>query len=161
MLKNVIKAKYGIDDLGWWSKMSSFPHGVGFWKSILAGLERFKSLVHFEVKDGLRVLFWHDVWCGDRSLKTQFPSLFRLARHKNATVHDVFSFNGNIYHWNLNFVRSLNDWEEDSICSLLALLQVLPQGNDDIAVKSFCPHWWNRWIVGMLMPSPLGSLKIL
>ena len=68
MWKNVIKAKYGIDDLGWWSKMSSFSHGVGFWKSISASLERFKSLVHFEVKDGSRVLFWHDVWCGDRSL---------------------------------------------------------------------------------------------
>jgi len=39
--------------------------GVGFWKSILAGLEHFKSLAHFEVKDGSRLLFWHDVWCGD------------------------------------------------------------------------------------------------
>ena len=69
---------------------------IWFWKSILAGLERFKSLVHFEVKDGSRVLFWHDVWCGDRSLKTQFTSLFRMARHKNATVHDVISWNGDV-----------------------------------------------------------------
>ena len=61
MWKNVIKEKYGIDDLGWWSKMSSFSHGVGFWKSISASLERFKSLVHFEVKDGSRNLFCHDV----------------------------------------------------------------------------------------------------
>ena len=151
MWKNVIKAKYGIDDLGWWSKMSFFSRGVGFWKSISAGLERFKSLVHFEVKDGSRVLFWHDVWCGDRSLKTQFPSLFRMARHKNATVLDVVFWNGDVYHWDLSFVRSLNDWEEDSICSLLALLagkEVLPQGNDVIvwplnskgsfSIKSFC-----------------------
>uniref|UniRef100_A0A7C9AA13 Reverse transcriptase domain-containing protein n=1 Tax=Opuntia streptacantha TaxID=393608 RepID=A0A7C9AA13_OPUST len=92
MWKNVIKAKYGTDDLGWWSKMSSFSHGVGFWKSISACLERFKSLVHFEVKDGSRVLFWHDIWCGDHSLKTLFPSLFRMARHKNATVLDVVSW---------------------------------------------------------------------
>ena len=122
MWRNVIKAKYGSDELGWWSKMSSSSHGVGFWKSILGGLERFKSLVHFEVKDGSRVLFWHDVWCGDRSLKTQFPGLFRLARHKNATVHDVISWNGDVHHWNLTFVRSLNDWEEGSIYSLLTLL---------------------------------------
>jgi len=70
------------------------------------------------------------VWgTGDRSLKTQFPNLVRMARHKNATVHDVIFSNGNVYHWNLTFVRSLNDWEEDSICSLLALLaskEVLP-----------------------------------
>jgi len=61
----VIKAIYGIDELGWWSKKSSYPHGVGCRKSIFAGLERFKSLVHFEVKDDSRVLFWHDVWFGD------------------------------------------------------------------------------------------------
>ena len=42
----MIKAKYGIDELGWWSKKSSYSHGIGCWKSILAGLEHFKSLVH-------------------------------------------------------------------------------------------------------------------
>ena len=44
MWKNAIKAKYGIDELGWWSKKSPYPHGVGCWKSVLAGFERFKSL---------------------------------------------------------------------------------------------------------------------
>ena len=74
-----------------------------------------------------------------------------MARHKNATVHDVIFWNGDVYHWNLTFVRSLNDWEEGSICSLLALLaskEFLPQGNNVIewpldhkgsfSVKSFC-----------------------
>jgi len=74
-----------------------------------------------------------------------------LACHKNATVHDVISWNGDVHHWNLTFVRSLNDWEEGSICRLLTLLaskEVLPQGNDVIVwpldpkgsffVKSFC-----------------------
>ena len=45
------QGKIGIDELGWWRKKSSYSHGVGCWKSILAGLERFKSLVHFEVRD--------------------------------------------------------------------------------------------------------------
>jgi len=54
--------------------------------------------VHFEVKDDSRVLFWYDVWCGDRSLKTQVPSLFRMARLKNATVHDAISWNGDVCH---------------------------------------------------------------
>jgi len=61
MWKNVIKAKYGINELGWWSKKSSYSHGVCCRKSILACLKRFRSLVHFEVKDGSRVLFWHGV----------------------------------------------------------------------------------------------------
>ena len=59
----MIVAKYGVDILGWWTKKSSFAHGLGCWKSILVGLERFKSLVRFEVNNGSRVRFWHDVWC--------------------------------------------------------------------------------------------------
>jgi len=108
MWKNVIKAKYGIDEFGW-SKKSSCSHGVGCWKPILTGLECFKSLVHFEVKDDSTMLFWHDVWCGDRPLKTLFPDLFRMARLKYATVQEVVSWNGDISHWNLAFVRNLND----------------------------------------------------
>jgi len=35
---------------------SKAPMPMGCWKSILAGLERFISLVHFEVKSGSKVL---------------------------------------------------------------------------------------------------------
>jgi len=65
---------------------------------ILAGFERFKSLVHFEVKDGSRMLFWHGFWCGDRPLKTLFPYLFRMACLKYATVKEVVFWNGDISH---------------------------------------------------------------
>jgi len=71
--------------------------------------------VHFEVNDGSRVLFWHDVWCGNRPLKTLFPDLFRMAHLKYTTVQKVISWNSDISHWNLTFVRNLNDWEEDNI----------------------------------------------
>jgi len=97
-----------------------------------------QSVVHFEMKDGTRVLFWHDVWCGYCPLKIQFPGLFRMARFKCATIQEVVSRNGDTCHWNLTFVRSLNDWEEVNICSLLALLvgkEVLPEGKDEIV-------WW-------------------
>ena len=33
--KNMVKIKYGIDKLGWWSKKSPHPHGIGCWKSII------------------------------------------------------------------------------------------------------------------------------
>ena len=104
-------------------------------ESILVGLERLKSLVHFEVDDGSRVLFWNDVWCGDRPLKNLFPDLFRIARLKHATVNEVVSWNGDVSHWDFIFVRGLNDWEEDSVCNLLAVLadkKVMSQGNDEI-----------------------------
>jgi len=122
-------------ELGWWSKKSSYSIGVGCWKSTLKGLEHFKSLVQFEVKDGSRVLFWNDVWCGDRPLRTLFLDLFRITGLKYAAVQEVVSWNGDISHWNLTFVRNLNDWEKDSICNLLGVLvgkKVLSQGKDKI-----------------------------
>ena len=85
--RKVIASKYGVDNSGWWSMKSSNAHGFGCWKSILVRLELFKTLVHFKVKNGSKVLFWEDVWCGDSSLKTQFPDLFRMARFRDATVH--------------------------------------------------------------------------
>jgi len=51
-----------------WSNKSSYAHGVGCWKYILAHLELFKTLVHFKVRNSSRVLLWHDVWCGDHRL---------------------------------------------------------------------------------------------
>ena len=45
-----------------------------------------------------------------------------MARLKNATVKEVLSWNGDVSHWDLNFVRNLNDWEEDSVCNLLDVL---------------------------------------
>jgi len=39
---NVMKVKYGIDDMGWWTKKSSCFRGVSCWKSISVGLEHFK-----------------------------------------------------------------------------------------------------------------------
>ena len=78
--------------------------------------------MQFKVGDGSRVLFWHDVWCGEQPLKDHFPDLFRMARFKDATVNHVVSWNGDQCHWNITFSRSPNDWEEESVLSLLALL---------------------------------------
>ena len=139
------------DQIGWWSKKSRYAHGVGCWKFILAGLEFFKTLVRFPVGNGSRVLFWQNVWCGDSSLKSQFPNLFRIAHFKEATMDRMFSRNGEHIQWDLSFVRRPNDWEEESACNLLAKLDVMevkPQGNDELVwphdskgafnIKSFC-----------------------
>jgi len=66
-------------------------------------------------------------------------------------IKEVVAWNGDISYWNLTFVRSLNDWEEDNICNSLAALagkEVLSQGKDEMvwplnskrsfSVKSFC-----------------------
>ena len=67
-------------------------------------------------------------------MKTQFFGLLRMARFKSATIQ-VVSQDGDTCHWNLTFVRSRNDWEEDSILSLLALLadsKIVSVGDDMI-----------------------------
>ena len=147
----MIVTKYGAEKLGWWSKKSFYAHRVGCWKSILGGLELFKTIVRFQVGNGSRVLFWQDVWCGERPLKSQFPNLYRIAHLKEATVNQMFSRNGKHIHWDLSFVRRLNDWEEESVCNLLALLaarEVNAQVNDKLVwpldpngsfkIKSYC-----------------------
>ena len=85
--------------------------------------------------------------------QSPIPNLFRLARLKDATVHDVYSWNGTQHYWDITFTRSPNDWEEDSIISLLSFLadwnaDGLPEGDDKIiwsltsngifSVKSLC-----------------------
>jgi len=105
--KNLLKMKYDVARLGWWSKKSPNPHGVGCWKSITSELDQFKSLVLFKVGNGFRVLFWRDVWCGERPLKDHFPDLFRMIHFKDATVNHVMSWNGDQSHWNIAFLRVL------------------------------------------------------
>jgi len=56
-------------------------------------------LVHYRVKNGSKILVWHDVWCGDQLLKFQFLDLFRMVRLKEVTAHEVVS-------WNSNFILS-------------------------------------------------------
>jgi len=73
--RKVIASKYGLDNLGWWSKKSPYAQGVGCWKSILVVLELFKTSVHLKVRNGSMMLLWQDVWCGDCPLKAQFPNL--------------------------------------------------------------------------------------
>ena len=107
--------------------------------------------MRFEVRNGARVLLWHDTWCGDQPLKVQFPNLSRMACLRDAIVHDVSSWSRS--YWDITFTRSPNDWEEESIISLLSLLADLyvdghPEGEDKIiwsrnssgmfSIKSLC-----------------------
>jgi len=51
------------------------------------------------------------------------------------TVQEVIFWNADHNRWNLSLLRSPNVWEEESACNVLALLagmNVVPQGNDEI-----------------------------
>uniref|UniRef100_A0A2N9FMZ6 Uncharacterized protein n=1 Tax=Fagus sylvatica TaxID=28930 RepID=A0A2N9FMZ6_FAGSY len=118
----LICSKYGNSHGGWITREVSGPHGVSLWKTIRKEWGSFVKYVNFEVGDGSKVKFWLDTWCGSSSLKEGYPDLFRIARDKEALVVDHMCFENGVVSWVLNFTRSAQDWELDSIASFLKLL---------------------------------------
>jgi hypothetical protein len=57
-------------------------------KNIRKWWDTFSGFVRFEVGDGLRTKFWHDLWCENTVLKVAFPVLFGIACAKDALVAD-------------------------------------------------------------------------
>jgi hypothetical protein len=53
--------------------------------------EQFLGFGIFKVNNGENTRFWEDVWMGNTPLKHQYPYLYRIAHHKNATIASVFS----------------------------------------------------------------------
>ena len=68
------------------------------------------------------VKFWSDAWCGDSPLKEAFPTLFFIALNKEAAVVEYIQFSHGNLHWEVKFVRNLQDWELDSLVSFLSRL---------------------------------------
>ena len=71
--RRVIAAKYGEGQGGWNTKICRRAHGCGPWCGIHDGWESFSKHVTLMVGDGSRILFWHDKWVGDNSLKKLYP----------------------------------------------------------------------------------------
>jgi hypothetical protein len=84
-----VDSKYGSLRGGWCSREFAGAFGVGLWKYIRKGWETFSRFLRYEVGDGSRTRFWHDLWCGDTVLKEVFPDLFGIARVKDASVADT------------------------------------------------------------------------
>jgi hypothetical protein len=107
---------------GWVSNIPTGSYGVGLWKFIRHGWDKFSGLLKFEVGDGTRIRFWDDVWCMDGTLKVAFPELYRIARAPVAFVGDNFQYQGVSFHWDVTFSRLAQDWELESFASFLELL---------------------------------------
>ena len=84
--------------------------------------------------NGDRVKFWSNVWCGESTLKGDFPDLFSIAANKEADVADYLMIrNGNI-HWEVTFEQNLQDWEMESLTSFLDRIYSASL-NDVLAVR--------------------------
>ena len=62
--RQVVEAKYGSMWGGWCTKANWDAYGLGFWKGIRKGWDRFLTFLTFSVGNGERVMFWNNPWCG-------------------------------------------------------------------------------------------------
>ena len=91
--------------------------------------------MRFEVGDGCRVLFWHDVWCGELPLNILFPALFSIACTKEAWVGEKIDIAHGIIHWNVTLFQLIHDWEMEVVSQFFELpysQQIRQNGLDKI-----------------------------
>jgi hypothetical protein len=119
--------------IGWCSLEPAGPFGVGVWKNIKKGWDSFSSYTRFVVGDGTKISFWHDLWCGDMTLKIAFPALFGIVRVEDASVADNLEVLGGSNQWNMSFTREAHNWEVDVFASFLQALHLVKvrRGSED------------------------------
>jgi hypothetical protein len=86
---------------------------------------KFSKFDRFEVGVELKVSFWHDIWCVDRSLKISYPDLFSIAQRKDPWVADNMQFRDEIIQWDIIFTRQVPDWEVEMVLSFFERLYSL------------------------------------
>ena len=109
--RRVIAMKYREGKGGWSTRVCRRAHGYGLWRSISEGWKSFSRHVSFVVGDGSRILFWHDKWIEDNSLKSLYPQLFVCSANMEACIFEVLSplVGDNDRVWSLRFYREFND----------------------------------------------------
>jgi hypothetical protein len=100
-------------------------YGVCFWKNIGKGWGKFCSHTRFDIGDGSKIRFWHDLWCGDLALKEAFPILFGIACTKDTFVVAHVEFFGGSIQWNMSFARAAHDWEVDAFTSFFRVFYLV------------------------------------
>ena len=87
------------------------------------------------VGDGSHILFWHDRWIGDTSLKMIYLQLYACSNDKEACISDQEG--GNNRFWNLRFYRNFHERELEAAFSFLDFIQSrIPRG-----IGCDSPHW--------------------
>ena len=121
--KQVITAKYRQEGHGWRAKRAYGAFRVGVRKEILKETNWCWDNMVFIAWKGSKISFWTDVWCTGIALSQNFPRLFAMASHRNATVEEMWDQNFGQRGFNLRFLRDFNDWELDMIRNLLNVLR--------------------------------------
>ncbi|KAF5470013.1 hypothetical protein F2P56_010566, partial [Juglans regia] len=72
--------------------------------------------------DSSRIRFWFDIWCGNHCLRDTFPTIFALARAKEASIAFLHSSANGTPQWNIDFIRAAHDWELESFTEFFVAL---------------------------------------
>jgi hypothetical protein len=111
----------------------------------------FQKLLELRWGDVFKVSFWHDLWGENHPLKISCPDLFSIAHCKDVWVADLMQFRNGSIHWNIIFIRPVQDWEVELVFFYFEMLysfRVRQRDLDRICwissqrhtfeVKSFC-----------------------
>lgn len=101
------------------------PYGVGIWKCIKKGWDKFYPFIIFKVGDSSCIKFWCDPWCEGLPLENNFPKVYNIASNKDTSMAELLSSSEANYHWNINFIRLVQDWELESVASFRDLIYIL------------------------------------
>lgn len=92
------------------------------WRKIREGYNKFADCLNWKLGSGDSIGFWDDTWLGDAKLKDCFPSIFAIARFKEAYMNEMFLRSCEGGEWCVRVGRILQDWEVENYCKLLNLL---------------------------------------
>jgi hypothetical protein len=92
--------------------LGSKPLSQAFWKAgdshFWAGLMKVKSdflrFGTFTIKNGTQIRFWEDQWLGTTPLREQYPCLYHIVRHKQATVAEIFGCSTLSFSWRRDLI---------------------------------------------------------
>jgi hypothetical protein len=66
------------------------------------------------MRDGYKVRFCYDLWCGDMAFKNSFLVSLGIACANDTYVATHVEFSGGAIYWNVSFARAAHDWEVDT-----------------------------------------------
>jgi hypothetical protein len=116
-----VDSKFGSLWGGWCSCEPVGAYEVGLLKNIKKRWGIFSGFTRFEVGDGVKTKFWHDLWWGNMVLKEAFPVLFGITWVKDASVANNMEVLGGSIKWNVSFIREVHDWEVGVFASFQVL----------------------------------------
>ncbi len=115
----VIEFTYVFSGQCWCTSEVKGTYGVGLPKYIRSGWDSFTQFIRYDVGDGPKVQFWHDLWHGETHLKERYPNLCLIARQSEATVADYVECKHERLSWIPVFNRAVQDWKVNYVAKLL------------------------------------------